>query len=73
MKDLHNVFLMGMNICNRQNKIDTARKVASITAAFSSSLVSSWRELNSVQSVAGFATNLTTLRKKLSFSDMTRW
>ena len=28
MKDLHNVFLMGMNIPNRQNKINAACKVA---------------------------------------------
>ena len=28
MKDLHNVFLVGMNIRNRQNKINAARKVA---------------------------------------------
>jgi hypothetical protein len=33
MKDLHNVFLMGMNICNKQNKINAARKVAAAAAA----------------------------------------
>ena len=33
MKDLHNVFLMDMNIRNRQNKINAARKVATTTAA----------------------------------------
>ncbi len=29
MKDLHDVFLLGMNICNRQKKINAARKVTS--------------------------------------------
>jgi hypothetical protein len=33
MKDLHNVFQMGMNIHNRQNKINAARKVAAAAAA----------------------------------------
>jgi hypothetical protein len=33
MKDLHNIFLMGINIRNRQNKINAARKVAHATAA----------------------------------------
>jgi hypothetical protein len=33
MKDLHNVLLMGMNIRNRQNKINAARKVAAAAAA----------------------------------------
>jgi hypothetical protein len=33
MKDLHDVFLLGMAICRRQNKIDAARKVASTAAA----------------------------------------
>ena len=33
MKDLHNVFLMGMNSRNRQNKINAASKVAAATAA----------------------------------------
>jgi hypothetical protein len=32
MKDLHNVFLLGMAIRNRQNKINAARKVAAATA-----------------------------------------
>ncbi len=32
MKDLHNIFLLGMVICNRQNKINAARKVAATTA-----------------------------------------
>jgi hypothetical protein len=32
MKDLHNVFLPGMAIRNRQNKINAARKVAAATA-----------------------------------------
>ena len=33
MKDLHNVFLMGMNIRNRQNKINAASKVSAAAAA----------------------------------------
>ncbi len=33
MKDLHNVFLLGMSIRNRQNKINAARKVAAAAAA----------------------------------------
>jgi len=33
MKDLQNVFLMGMHIRNRQNKINAARKVATAAAA----------------------------------------
>ncbi len=32
MKDLHNVFLLGMAICNRQNKTNAACKVAAATA-----------------------------------------
>ncbi len=35
MKDLHNVYLLGMNICNWQKKINAARKVASAAAAAS--------------------------------------
>jgi hypothetical protein len=35
MKDLHDVYLLGMNIRNRQTKINAARKVASATAAAS--------------------------------------
>jgi hypothetical protein len=33
MKDLHNVYLLGKTICNRQNKINAARKVAAAAAA----------------------------------------
>jgi hypothetical protein len=33
MKDLHNVYLLGMSILNRQNKINAARKVAAAFAA----------------------------------------
>ncbi len=33
MKDLHDVYLLGMTICNRQNKINAARKVAAAAAA----------------------------------------
>ncbi len=33
MKDLHNVYLLGKTICNRQQKINSACKVAAITAA----------------------------------------
>jgi hypothetical protein len=33
MKDLHNVFLVGMNIRNSQNKINAARKVAAAATA----------------------------------------
>jgi len=33
MKDLNNVFLMGMNIRNRQNKINAAHKVTAAAAA----------------------------------------
>jgi hypothetical protein len=33
MKDLHNVFLLGMSIHNRKNKINAARKVAAAAAA----------------------------------------
>jgi hypothetical protein len=33
MKDLHNVFLLGMAIGRRQNKINAACKVASAAAA----------------------------------------
>jgi len=33
MKDLHNVFLLGMAIHNRKNKINAARKVAAAAAA----------------------------------------
>jgi hypothetical protein len=32
MKDLHNVFLLGMSICNGQIKINAARKVAAAAA-----------------------------------------
>jgi hypothetical protein len=32
MKDLHNIFLLGMAICNMQNKINAACKVATTTA-----------------------------------------
>jgi hypothetical protein len=32
MKDFHNVSLLGMAICNRQNKINATCKVASATA-----------------------------------------
>jgi hypothetical protein len=35
MKDLHDIYLLGMNIRNRQKKINAARKVASTTAAAS--------------------------------------
>jgi hypothetical protein len=37
MKDLHDVYLLGMNICNRQKKINATRKVASATAAAAAS------------------------------------
>ncbi len=33
MKDLHNVYLLGKTICNRQQKINAARKIATATAA----------------------------------------
>jgi hypothetical protein len=33
MKDLHDIYLLGMNICNRQKNINGARKVASAAAA----------------------------------------
>jgi hypothetical protein len=33
MKDLHNVYLLGMSICNRQKKINAARKVAATATA----------------------------------------
>jgi hypothetical protein len=33
MKDLHNVYLLGMSICNRQKKINAARKVAAAATA----------------------------------------
>jgi hypothetical protein len=33
MKDLHNVYLLGKTICNRQQKINAARKVAASAAA----------------------------------------
>jgi hypothetical protein len=33
MKDLHNVFLLGMSICNRQNKTNAACKVIAAAAA----------------------------------------
>ncbi len=32
MKDLHDVYLLGVSICNRQKKINAARKVAAATA-----------------------------------------
>ena len=32
MKDLHDVYLLGMSICNRQKKINAARKVAAAVA-----------------------------------------
>jgi hypothetical protein len=32
MKDLHNDYLLGMTICNRQNKINATRKVATAAA-----------------------------------------
>jgi hypothetical protein len=35
MKDLHDVYLLGVSICNRQKKINTARKVAAATATAS--------------------------------------
>ncbi len=35
MKDLHDAYLLGMNIRNRQKKINAARKVASAAAATS--------------------------------------
>ncbi len=35
MKDLHDVYLLGMNLRFRQNKINATRKVASATAAAS--------------------------------------
>jgi hypothetical protein len=33
MKDLHNVYLLGKTICNRQQKINATRKVAAAAAA----------------------------------------
>ena len=33
MKDLHNVYLLGKTICNRQQKIHAARKVATAATA----------------------------------------
>jgi hypothetical protein len=35
MKDLQDVYLLGMNLCNRQKKINAARKVTSAAAAAS--------------------------------------
>ena len=53
----------------RTKSLRRLRSIMALSSLFSSSssLVSSWRELRSAQSVAGFATNRTTLRKKLSF------
>jgi hypothetical protein len=46
MKDLHNVFLMGMNICNRQNKINAARKVAASAAAAAAANIATFNLAN---------------------------
>ncbi len=35
MKDLHDVYLLGMNLCNRQKKINAAGKVTSAAPAAS--------------------------------------
>ena len=65
------------SMSNSRLRTTSLRRLRSIMAlssdfSISSSRVSSCRELRSVQSVAGFATNRTTLRKKLSFSAMGR-
>jgi len=46
MKDLHNVFLMDMNIRNRQNKINAARKVATTTAAAAAATITTFNLAN---------------------------
>jgi hypothetical protein len=56
----------------RTKSLRRLRSIMALSSDFSISISreSSWRELRSVQSVAGLATKRTTLRKKLSFSAM---
>jgi hypothetical protein len=62
MKYLHNVFLMGMNICNRQNKINAARKVAAAAAAAAAATIATFNLANNSNvtntSISTFASTL---------------
>jgi hypothetical protein len=58
MKDLHNVYLLGMSIRNRQKKINAARKVASAaTAAIAAIATSNVANI----SISSYATSASTL------------
>jgi hypothetical protein len=58
MKDLHNVYLLGMSICNRQKKINAARKVASAAAAAAAAIATS--NVANI-SISSYATSASTL------------
>jgi hypothetical protein len=52
MKDLHNVFLLGMSIHNRKNKINATRKVAAAASAAAAAIATSNIASTSVSSHA---------------------
>jgi hypothetical protein len=54
MKYFHNVFLMGMNICRKQNKVNAARKVAIATAA-PTAIIATFNIVNT--SISSYATS----------------
>jgi hypothetical protein len=54
MKDLHNVFLLGMSIHNRKNKINAARKVAAAAAAAAAIATSNFANT----SISSYATSV---------------
>ncbi len=56
MKGLHNVYLLGKTICNRQQKINAARKVASATAAAAAATIATSNIANT--SISSYATSV---------------
>jgi hypothetical protein len=56
MKDLHNVYLLGKTICNRQQKINAARKVAAAAAATATAAIATSNVANT--SVSSSASTL---------------
>ena len=65
MKDLHNVFLMGMNIHNRQNKINTSRKVAAAAAAAAAAATTATFNLANTSNIMTTNTSISTFASTL--------
>jgi hypothetical protein len=59
MKDLHNVYLLGKTICNRQQNINAARKVAATTTAAAAAATATIATSNVANiSISSYATSV---------------